>query len=1255
MSGDGEERMGQLCDELQVALDAGQSVDVGGLAERFGLAESEVQKALQALAAFQQVLGGEEAAAVRELAPPQLSEDYEVQGELGRGGMGVVYRAHQKSLDRELAVKVLRPGELMFGDAIRRFELEAKSLARLRHRHIVSVHEVGKADGLVYFTMDLIEGCTLAELLKNGAMPTTQAVKLLLQISSAMAYAHGKGVMHRDLKPGNVLLDGHGDAFVCDFGLARELGCDVGATLTGQMLGTPAYMSPEQALGDRDKIGEQTDVYALGVILYECLAGAAPFAGLPLAQLMHAVIEKEPMPLRKRNSRVPVDLQLICEKAMAKEPQQRYATVQALAEDLERFSIGKEILARSPSTFAQGWRSLRRNRTALLRTLVPVAVLLAMAWLFVLPLILRSRTTALAERMREAGSVQGEVAAYEELYAGFAPSDIPEWDRARYLRACNDEAARLWVHGSDAEQDRADALCAEAKRLVGDPARHRYWSDLAARDRGLVEAFRTEWLRMNSWIHESPALSSFQFDYRETRDRMMAARRKSGREADMMFAVASITEIGLSEAPWTERQREAVLYLLPASERLPAGLRGHLRSLCRQHVSTPYEYVDFAFLERLVEIAADTSLHIESRCNAAALFDGCDWLPFLTETHTHSPHGGNERLVADSDLSWLTATWSRLQGLSRIEQYRGRTDAVIERYRDAQRVGTLSPIPERWTKAWLREHAGLGSSKPSHLRALQMQNRSSDPRDLLLAAMGWHMEADALTVDMLIERLGQSSDAQVHHLLELTVGSDIAVPQRSMWTASKTQARWLRALNRPEQHRRLLRVATFVVQDGDIEPRLFKSHQQLLAVNEQAEWRHPIFEELPFSAAHVGQRLPRDFTALHSPMALAGTARLQLNGSSVELNATAQMDGRMPFGVWPVTYDGDHDADDGIVAFLGGAYWTQQNQSARYTWFALATTRPASESGDAWSLEQWRDAIAATIEDISAENHLAINNAKHVAAASFLPTPVAPEIWQRLAKRYEEYTRQFPDFGVYCVKHRCAARLLAGDESAMEIDSGPSDGHGREFLDAAFYARLAATTKSDLLRDHAWSQLEGFRRKTDVLRAIAKHRDRVEAIPEAIAEQLAGLPSPTFTQLRDMCLPVGMLVVHLLLLAWAMSRMFGRYVISRDAGLAAVVLGLLFTLWGVYIGDCDCNPLWLGHVFATFSVWAVCCNSTRGFGWLFVALVWTGTTVAYLTNTLGFPDWMWGIAALALLLLPSQRHYIRPRRRTARAGAGTRA
>ena len=292
---------------------------------------------------------------------PSLSDDYEIVRELGRGGMGVVYLARQKSLGRNVAVKVLRPGEVTFGPLVKRFMDEAKHLARLRHPNIVPIHEVGQAGDEPYFTMDYIEGEPLSAVLARERLSPTRALAIWRQAAEAVQHAHENGTIHRDLKPGNILVDASGHAFVTDFGLARDLTRESNLTRSGEVMGTPAYMSPEQAQGQSELIGEATDVHALGVILYEMLSGQVPWGHDVPALMMARLIMDEPPPLRKHDRRIPRDLETICLKAMAKAPDRRYASVRAFLEDIRRFEAGEPVLARRPGPLHRAARFVRRH------------------------------------------------------------------------------------------------------------------------------------------------------------------------------------------------------------------------------------------------------------------------------------------------------------------------------------------------------------------------------------------------------------------------------------------------------------------------------------------------------------------------------------------------------------------------------------------------------------------------------------------------------------------------------------------------------------------------------------------------------------------------------------------------------------------------------------------------------------------------------------------------------------------------------
>jgi serine/threonine protein kinase len=349
------------------------------------------------------------------LALPCSLGDYELLEEMARGGMGVVYRARQKSANRLVALKRIRAGALASAADVQRFRNEAETVANLDHPHIVPLYEVGEQDGQPFFSMKLVEGQSLAEQLGRYAADPRAAARLLIQIARAVHHAHQRGILHRDLKPSNILLQRKSeipstksetpgikfeirnpksekngqlvsefgfrisdfDPIVTDFGLAKRVAPDSGLTQSGLLVGTPSYMAPEQASGQRRVVTTAADVYGLGAVLYALLTGRPPFGGQTVLETLEQVKQGEPELPSRANLRVDRELEAVCLKCLEKDPARRYASAEALAEDLERWLKGETIAARVASRVERLWRWARRHQAAVLTAGAVAAALLA--------------------------------------------------------------------------------------------------------------------------------------------------------------------------------------------------------------------------------------------------------------------------------------------------------------------------------------------------------------------------------------------------------------------------------------------------------------------------------------------------------------------------------------------------------------------------------------------------------------------------------------------------------------------------------------------------------------------------------------------------------------------------------------------------------------------------------------------------------------------------------------------------------------
>jgi serine/threonine protein kinase len=423
---------------------------------------------------------------------PQHVGDYEILGILGRGGMGVVYKAKQKQLKRIVALKMILGGLHASDEDLRRFRQEAEASARLQHPNIVQIHEIGEVDGKPYFSLEFVDGGSLANKMMNEPQAAFAAAQLIEILARAMHYAHQRGIVHRDLKPANILLgnppaDGSSTAPVTsfgipkitDFGLAKRMDVDVGQTQSGAILGTPSYMAPEQAGGRIREIGPCTDIYALGAILYDLLTGRPPFKANTLADTLRQVQMVEPVSPGRLQPQVPRDLATICLKCLNKEPKKRYATSLELAEDLGRFLAGEPIRARPTSVIERTWKWSKRRPA--IAALIAVSVLSFVAlgvggWLTSLSLnrantkLQEANDVANFERSRAEENLEQALQGIDSFLTQFSVdlTEVPlmEKPRAKVLQ----RALALFDHlpGGDQQMPKVRFQNARAKARLGE-------------------------------------------------------------------------------------------------------------------------------------------------------------------------------------------------------------------------------------------------------------------------------------------------------------------------------------------------------------------------------------------------------------------------------------------------------------------------------------------------------------------------------------------------------------------------------------------------------------------------------------------------------------------------------------------------------------------------------------------------------------------------------------------------------------------
>ena len=385
----------------------------------------------------------------------KLFGDYELLAEIARGGMGVVYKARQRSLNRVVALKMILSGELASDEEVSRFQTEAESAAALKHPNIVNIHEVGVEAGHHFFSMDYIEGRNLEELVLEHPLPARQAASYLFEITEAIEYAHQQGILHRDLKPSNILIDQNGETHITDFGLAKQVRKDGQLTDSGQLLGTPAYMPPEQAAGHREEFGPAMDVYSLGAILYELITGRPPFRAESTLELIRQVLELDPIAPRLMNPQIPRDLETICLKCLAKDPRRRYRSAAALAADLDCWLHGRPIAARPVSSFERAWRWCRRKPAiAALSLAVTIAIITGTytSWRYAIQAQHEAKTARTAQQHATRGFEQARESEKQERQA----RKLAETAQTRALageKQARDEQRRAEENAEQAERN----------------------------------------------------------------------------------------------------------------------------------------------------------------------------------------------------------------------------------------------------------------------------------------------------------------------------------------------------------------------------------------------------------------------------------------------------------------------------------------------------------------------------------------------------------------------------------------------------------------------------------------------------------------------------------------------------------------------------------------------------------------------------------------------------------------------------------
>jgi len=1108
--------LARLGDEVTRLLAAGETPDPAGLACRFGVNPKEAEAFVAALEAIHHALD-EDLPVPSDLPPPVLPSDFELLGELGRGGMGVVYKVRQKSLDRVVALKVLRPAELVFGEAIRRFQAEARSLARLRHRHIVSIHEVGESGGNVYYTMDLIEGSSLAELISQGKVTPTRAVRILRQVAGAITYAHSQGLIHRDLKPANILVDPAGDAYVVDFGLARDLGVRGDLTATGHILGTPAYMSPEQARGDSGRIGEPTDLYALGAVLYECLSGQPPFAGMALADLIHAVIHQDPAPPSRLAPRTPADLEVICLKAMEKDPRRRYPTVRAFLEDLERFEAGRPILARPPTLLYRMSRFVRRQRVALGSSVAAAGLLAILLLAFVLPKVGQTPETILATADDLHREGQHSAAAFLCLRA-LKEKPGPEMERRLRLLWMRCQLGMIRELEAQGRWEEAKTLCENARQGTDEKDQVELLWELAqcqAKTNGQEAATETlhelQRLLEQKVMERAQETSESVDQEKETidlmLDRMAPALLDPSRPG---HDAAGLLFSGLL-AEWKFRKLDAARWLDAQGSRRPQIFVALLPFLNRELFGT--DGSDFYSMVGRVEgsemdaalakAVRDAALPTTARRFAADLLSARQDLPFWFG------HWNVERLPPDNlpQIEAAGAFWEEIRTLPPREQFRKKVERSLQIERE---LGT-SKDDRGWFREWMMEHTGyvLPRGKTDHELELYerwwAEHRTEDPRQWLSRALALPSPPPADQVLDLYLHTPTPEDIDrrnwLHQLLAVSAPDSVRPPLLRRLGRGEPAERamdWVRALGRVEPPHQL-RLARVVFFDGRPEPEVDWQEVHPLRIGDPVKTltheRTTIFKYAAWTLVLPGLEPATDQRLSWARERYSTTATLQWTGTGLQLAIA-----------------GNERGFDGMVFSAEGRSYSEGSPRRRLeTKVTLAVSESAASNAGDWSLEDWKrkiledlDFLVQGLRDAPGDRRRFVSRYQHALRESSTLTSFfrIPEAAARLIE-IDRILAGDKDLSFHKDAHRSAARLLAGDPTVLADAElmGPLLKALREpFLGSQYLSRLLLSATDPAIRAFALAQLEFQKIPLEILVTFDDAiRTGIVAAPPALA------------------------------------------------------------------------------------------------------------------------------------------------------------